>query len=47
MWVIYVEMGVAVAMMILIIWWTLPAKRPESKEKETRPPGAGDGKEGQ
>ena len=29
MWVIYVEMGVALALLILIVWWTWPAKRPE------------------
>jgi hypothetical protein len=27
MWVIYIEMGVALAMLILIVWWTWPAKR--------------------
>ena len=27
MWVIYLEMGVALAMLILIVWWTWPAKR--------------------
>jgi hypothetical protein len=28
MWVIYLEMGVALALLILIVWWTWPAKRP-------------------
>jgi len=28
MWVIYLEMGVAFALLILIVWWTWPAKRP-------------------
>jgi hypothetical protein len=27
MWVIYLEMGVALAVLILIVWWTRPAKR--------------------
>ena len=27
MWVVYVEMGVALALLILIVWWTRPAKR--------------------
>jgi hypothetical protein len=27
MWVIYVEMGVAFALLILIVWWTLPGNR--------------------
>jgi uncharacterized iron-regulated membrane protein len=29
MWVIYLEMGVAFALLILIVWWTWPAKRPD------------------
>jgi hypothetical protein len=24
MWVIYLEMGVALALLILIVWWTWP-----------------------
>src|SRR5688572_17805540 len=28
MWVIYLEMGLALALLILIVWWTWPAKRP-------------------
>ena len=27
MWVIYLEMGVALALLILIVWWTWPANR--------------------
>jgi len=27
MWVIYLEMGVALALLILIVWWTWPRKR--------------------
>ncbi len=41
MWVIYLEMGVAFALLILIVWWTWPAKRPEDKpqgeEREGEP----------
>jgi hypothetical protein len=39
MWVIYLEMGVAFALLILIVWWTWPAKRaggnadPASKDR--------------
>ena len=37
MWVIYLEMGLALALLILIVWWTWPAKRTggvESAAKE-------------
>jgi hypothetical protein len=27
MWVIYLEMGIALALLILIVWWTWPRKR--------------------
>jgi hypothetical protein len=27
MWVIYLEMGMALAVLILIVWWTRPVKR--------------------
>lgn len=27
MWVIYLEMGVAFTLLILIVWWTWPAQR--------------------
>jgi hypothetical protein len=37
MWVIYLEMGVAFALLILIVWWTWPAKRPDQAAKN-RPP---------
>ena len=36
MWVIYLEMGVALALLILIVWWTWPAKRPEHKPQVER-----------
>jgi len=27
MWVVYLEMGVALALGVLIVWWTLPKKK--------------------
>jgi hypothetical protein len=27
MWVIFIEMGVALALLVLIVWWTWPKKR--------------------
>ena len=36
MWVIYLEMGVALALLILIVWWTWPAKRHEDKSQVER-----------
>jgi hypothetical protein len=42
MWVIYLEMGLALALAILIVWWTWPAKRPgpatEAKAAEDKAP---------
>ena len=37
MWVIYLEMGVALALLILIVWWTRPAKRPDETHKDDSP----------
>ena len=34
MWVIYLEMGVAFALLILIVWWTWPAKGPGRDSKD-------------
>jgi hypothetical protein len=31
MWVIYVEMGIALAILFLIVWFTWPRKRPEER----------------
>jgi len=31
MWVIYVEMGVALALLFLIVWFTRPRKRPDDE----------------
>jgi hypothetical protein len=38
MWVIYLEMGVALALLILIVWWTWPAKRPDKTPRDDRRP---------
>jgi len=27
MWVIYLEVGIALALLILIVWWTWPKKK--------------------
>ena len=32
MWVIYLEMGVALALLILIVWWTWPARKKRGDE---------------
>jgi len=37
MWVIYLEMGVALALLILIVWWTWPAKRRDPAPKDDAP----------
>ena len=37
MWVIYLEMGVALALLILIVWWTWPAKRADRSPKDGPP----------
>ena len=33
MWVIYLEMGLALALAILIVWWTWPRKRPDAGDE--------------
>jgi hypothetical protein len=33
MWVIYLEMGVALALLILIVWWTWPRKNKDGNSK--------------
>ena len=35
MWVIFLEMGLALALLVLIVWWSWPKKRAEGKD---RPP---------
>jgi hypothetical protein len=35
MWVIYLEMGVALAILLLIVWFTWPRKRPQEQPKQT------------
>lgn len=39
MWVIYLEMGVALALLILIVWFTRPRKRVDPPP--AKPPGDG------
>jgi hypothetical protein len=34
MWVIYLEMGVALAILVLIVWFTWPRKRPPDKDAD-------------
>lgn len=33
MWVILLEMGVALSLLLLIVWWTWPKKRPGDDDK--------------
>lgn len=33
MWVIFLEMGVALCLLLLIVWWTWPKKGPGDKDK--------------
>jgi hypothetical protein len=33
MWVILLEMGVALGLALLIVWWTWPKKRPPDEDK--------------
>jgi len=35
MWVIYLEMGVALAILLLIVWFTWPRKRREAPPTQT------------
>jgi hypothetical protein len=30
MWVIFLEMGLALALLVLIVWWTWPGKRSDN-----------------
>jgi hypothetical protein len=34
MWVIYLEMGIALAILVLIVWFTWPRKRPPDKDAD-------------
>ncbi len=34
MWVVLLEMGVALGLLLLIVWWTWPKKRPEDGTKK-------------
>ena len=42
MWVIYLEMGVALTLLILIVWWTWPAKRAGGELRDDGIPGTED-----
>lgn len=35
MWVVYLEMAVALALLILIVWFTWPKKKPDNRARET------------
>jgi len=37
MWVIYLEMGVALAILVLIVWFTWPRRRPPHRPPPPRP----------
>ena len=46
MWVIYLEMGLALALLILIVWWTWPEKRQAIEPgDEAKPRGPDQGRE--
>jgi hypothetical protein len=34
MWVVFLEMGVALGMLLLIVWWTWPKKRARAEDKD-------------
>jgi hypothetical protein len=34
MWVVYLEMGVALALALLIVWWTWPGGRDKSGRRD-------------
>lgn len=36
MWVVYLEMGVALAILVLIVWFTMPRKKPRDAQQDTR-----------
>jgi hypothetical protein len=33
MWIVFLEMGVALGLLLLIVWWTWPKKRPKDEDK--------------
>jgi hypothetical protein len=37
MWVIYLEMGVVLAIAVLIVWWTWPKKKPPRDSGDASP----------
>jgi hypothetical protein len=36
MWVIFLEMGVALCLLLFIVWWTWPKKRPGDEDRDKR-----------
>lgn len=36
MWLIFLEAGVALALLIFIVWWTLPGKKRPPQDEDTR-----------
>jgi len=34
MWVIFLEMGVALVLLLLIVWWTWPKKPPKDENRD-------------
>jgi hypothetical protein len=36
MWVVFLEMGLALALLILIVWFTWPRKRPGENDEDRR-----------
>jgi hypothetical protein len=36
MWVIFLEMGVALALLVLIVWWTMSARRSDDGRGPSR-----------
>jgi uncharacterized membrane protein YccC len=35
MWIVLIEIAFALALAVLIVWWTWPRKRPENAEKKS------------
>jgi hypothetical protein len=34
MWIVYLEVGLALVLAVLIVWWTWPKKRPDDKDDQ-------------
>jgi len=39
MWVIFLEMGVALALLVVIVWWTWPKRHRDDDSKRGPPQG--------